>query len=369
MPAGVTVKHKRKAGAFTNGNLAAGEWGLDVTNNVWYYSLNGTTVNVLSALAAPAGATEEVQYNNAGATGGAANVKISSVGNLRLVGTTNPVSPSAGLLDVYSREIAGRMMPKWIGPAGVDTYAQPAMFGNRIITFNPNTGTVGTGQGLGPAWSSLGTVSHPIPTSTAPAISNQMKRTRYANVVTTANQQLGVRFAVASEQQFWIGNAAGLGGFFFAARFIVELYPAATVRIFAGLSSTPSTAVVGSDVVINNTCGLWHSTVDPSSGANSFNFVTRDVTTTTKQSIPLTNAIVAGNSYEFYMFCAPNGTTISWRLIDVVNNVTYDGSQTLTLPQNTAFMQPQVQMSNGTANITVTTTAIGIAGIYVESDR
>ena len=48
MAAGVTIKHKRKAGAFSNGELAAGEWGLDTTNNVWYYSTNGTTVASIS---------------------------------------------------------------------------------------------------------------------------------------------------------------------------------------------------------------------------------------------------------------------------------------------------------------------------------
>lgn len=48
MAAGVTIKCKRKAGAFANGELAAGEWGLDVTNSIWYYSINGTTVVAMS---------------------------------------------------------------------------------------------------------------------------------------------------------------------------------------------------------------------------------------------------------------------------------------------------------------------------------
>jgi len=58
-------------------------------------------------------------------------------------------------------------------------------------------------------------------------------------------------------------------------------------------------------------------------------------------------------------------------LDDIVNGVTYEGEFTTTaaLPVNTAFMGPQCQMSNGTANITATTVAIGVAGVYVESDR
>lgn len=284
--------------------------------------------------------------------------------------TVSAVSaPAADTLDIFARKIAGRMLFKMIGPSGVDTPLQPALFGNRCVMFQPQTGTTGTGGNFGPAWTSNGTVTHPTPATTAPAISNQMKRTRYANVVTTTNQQLGPKFNAASEQMFWRGNAAGLGGFFFFTRFIVELYPASTVRLFAGLTSSSATAVCVSDTVINNTCGLWHDTTDPSSGAGAFNFVTRDTTTTTKQSITLANAIAAGNSYDFYMWCAPNGSTIFWRLEDLVNNVVYENSTSTTLPASTAFMQPQVQMSNGTANVTVTTSAIGIAGIYVESDR
>lgn len=282
---------------------------------------------------------------------------------------TEPAAPSTGNLKFYSKSVAGRMLPKIIGPSGVDTALQPFLGSNRIIVFQPQTGTTGTGGGFGPVWTSNGTVTHPTPATTAPAIANQMKRTRYANVVTTTNQQLGPRFNAASEQQFWRGNAAGLGGFFFQARFIVELYPAATVRIFAGLSSTSTGSVCISDTVLANTCGLWHDTTDPSSGAGAFNFVTKDASTATKQSITLANAIAAGNAYEFTMFCPPNGSTITWRLVDINNNVTYTNSTSTTLPASTAFMQPQVQMSNGTANVTATTVAIGVCGIYVESDN
>lgn len=332
-----------------------------------------TKISALTAASAAA-AAQEIPVNDAGTT------KKLTVAQLftdpkfgdyyDLAAISNPSAPAADTLRVFGRKISGRMLPKWIGPAGVDTPFQAALFGNRILTFAPSTGTVGTGaNSLSPPWTSNGTVTHPTPSSTSPAISNQMKRTMYANIITTTNQQLGPRFNVASEQQFWIGNAAGLGGFFFQARFIVELWAASTCRIFAGLASTAATGVVISNTVLNNTCGLWHDTTDPNSGANSMNFVTRNATTTTKASIALSNAIAAGNSYDFYMFCAPNGTTIYYRLDDIVNNVTYEGSTSTTLPVNTAFMQPQVQMSNGTANVTATTVAIGVAGIYVESDH
>ena len=282
-----------------------------------------------------------------------------------------PATPATDTLGFFAKNVGGRMLPKIIGPSGLDTCLQPAIFQNRTLMFVPSTGTTGTGSGcgFGPVWTSGGTVSHPTPASTSPAIANQMRRTRYANVVTTTNQTLGIKAAAADTLNYWRGNAAGLGGFFYSARFIVELYPASTVRIFAGLTASSGTYVVASDTVLNDTCGLWHDTTDPSSGANSFNFVTRNTTTTTKQSIALSNAIAAGNAYDFYMFCPPNGGTIYWRLDDINNNVTYENSTSTTLPTSTTFMGPQCAMSNGTANVTVTTVAIGVAGVYTEADR
>ena len=49
MAAGVTIKIKRKAGAFTGGQLAAGELGLDTTNSDLYSSNDGATVYAVNA--------------------------------------------------------------------------------------------------------------------------------------------------------------------------------------------------------------------------------------------------------------------------------------------------------------------------------
>lgn len=333
-----------------------------------------TPISGLTAASALTG-TEEFAISDGTATSKAATaaqIKTYIDSNYNDLATiADPSVPSDGFLRVYAKKIAQRHMFKIIGPSGVDSALQTALFQNRILIYVPSTGATGTGSGagLGPVWTSGGTVSHPTPASTAPAISNQMRRTRYANVVTTTNQTLGIKAAAADTLNYWRGNAAGLGGFFFAARFIVELYPASTVRLFAGLTASSGTYVVASDTVLNNTCGLWHDTTDPSSGSGAFNFVTRDGATTTKQAITLANAIAAGNSYDFYMFCPPNGSTIYWRLDDIVNAVTYENNTGTTLPTSTVFMGPQCAMSNGTVNVTVTTSAIGVAGVYTEADR
>lgn len=52
MAAGTTIQHKRKAGAFAGGQLAAGEIGVDTTNGALYFSTDGATVATLTPHAA-----------------------------------------------------------------------------------------------------------------------------------------------------------------------------------------------------------------------------------------------------------------------------------------------------------------------------
>lgn len=66
MAKGTVIKHVRKAGAFVNGELAAGEKGLDVTSGTWYFSRNGTTVE---AMAGGSGDMSKSEYATSGQQG------------------------------------------------------------------------------------------------------------------------------------------------------------------------------------------------------------------------------------------------------------------------------------------------------------
>jgi hypothetical protein len=279
-----------------------------------------------------------------------------------------PAAPGANVLRMYARNIGGRMLPKWTGPSGVDTFVQPSLFGNVVSLFTPTSGTTVTG-GFGSTWAkggSLGTVSTPTQTNTSPAVTSQIKRTRHANVITTTNQAMGIIATAAGSASVWRGDAAGLGGFYFHARFVISGWPANTCRLFCGL--TAGTAeVVASDTVANNTCGFWH---DITEGANILSFVTRDAATTTKTAITGGQSIAAGQGFDAYIFAKPNDTTIYYRLDSINAGTTLvDSSIATTLPVNTVFLGPQVEVSNGTANITANTVMIDVARIYLESDK
>lgn len=278
---------------------------------------------------------------------------------------TNPPVPTGDYLNFYARKICGRVIPKWMPPSGVDNPVQSALYGNNIVLYMPNTGTT-VGLSLGTPWAAGGTVSHPTPSSTAPAMFNQLKRTRCANVVTTTNQTLGISSIVTGAHQFWRGNAAGLGGFFFAARFAVALWPANTCRIFAGLHSGTTNILASDTIPAISACGFWHATTD---NGTTINFMTKDGTTSSNVAITVPT-IAAGNVYDAYMYMKPNDSTIYYRLDDVLTGTTLaDGSKTTNLPATTTFMGPNVGMSNGTANVTATTVAVDVNRIYVESDH
>jgi hypothetical protein len=283
---------------------------------------------------------------------------------LPAVSATAMPTPATDTLKVFARKVAGRMTLKYIGPSGVDQFIQDKISTNRNAFYLPNGGST-VGLNLGINWTTGGTVSHPTPSTTAPAIYSQQKRTRWANIVTTTNQTLGIH-TVTAEKSFWRGNAAGLGGFNFHARFAIGLWPAATVRLFVGLSDQ-NTSPVASDTLAGNCCGLWHDTTE---AASVLNFVTRNGTTATKAAITLAANLAAGQCFDFYMWAAPNGSAIFYRLDEINTGTTLvDTSTTTTIPTATAFMGPTLQMSNGTANTTVTTTAMELMAHSCQSDN
>lgn len=355
----------------------------DSVTRIFQYFRGGTAATNAITPAFSLGAGDQAMYEDGkGWTfldGGGA--EISTLGGVQLndvhsgyseyAAISNPSVPAADTLRVFARKISGRMFPKWMPPSGLDNPVQPALFGNNIVTYVPSSSTNGgtaTLGGWGISWTAGGTVSHPTPATTAPAIINQMHRTRYANVITTTNQTLGIMSTASGLPQFWMGNASNVGGFFFATRFIVELWAANTCRIFVGLTSLAAAMVAAGDIsaFTGDFCGISHDTSD---GAGVLWFITRDNTTTHKTAISGVT-IAAGQGFDFYMFVKPGDTTIYYRLDDINAGTTLvDTSETNNVPRSTAFMGPQIHMSNGTANITATTVALGINRIYIESDH
>jgi hypothetical protein len=154
MAAGVTIKHKRKAGAFANGELAAGEWGLDTTNSIWYFSANGTTVVQSPPLASPAftgtptaptaaADTNTTQIATTAFVMGQVSAAVAGLldfkGNLDC--GANPNYPAASKGDTYYVSVAGKIG----GGSGVTVAV-----GDAVIAKADNAG--GTEASVGASW-------------------------------------------------------------------------------------------------------------------------------------------------------------------------------------------------------------------------
>jgi hypothetical protein len=185
-----------------------------------------------------------------------------------------------------------------------------------------------------------------------------MKRATFSS--TTANNTgAGIQSTTA---QFWRGNAAGLGGFYFFARFGIE-----TIGSLSG-----SAAMIGLST-LNGVLG----TQTPSTLAGDYVALTKDAdesvwylstrnnSATTKTATGLTFA--AGAVYDFTMFCAPNDNKVTVRLVEYPSDTVYMNNVevTSTLPRNTVFMyaHAHARMSGSGA-----ITALGLNRIYIESD-
>ncbi len=279
---------------------------------------------------------------------------IGNTGVLNLATTSDQSAPTSGL-DIYAKAIANRVVPKWVGPSGVDTPFQSAIWQNNLVFFTP-----GAAAGLwqGTAGSNLGTAAVVLPTTTNFWTSS--RRSRFSSVVTTLNQQVGTR----TDAMFFRGGSAGQGGFFMAARVGTDTWTAGD-RLFVGFSTGTTAVCTVNPTTLTNSVGFVVN-----AGSTTISFMHNDgsgnavVETITNQP-----ALASNQGYAFYIFAKPNDSVIYWQLDDINTGLKLEeGSVSADLPVNTTMMAAHACMSNG-ANTVVNNAQIGINRIYIETDR
>lgn len=268
-------------------------------------------------------------------------------------------SPTAGVdtLATYNQPIASRQMLRMVGPAGLDTALQPALFGNGIMLLAPNTTSSMFAMGT-VAPTIVGTMSTPALTA-----NNLRESTRRSQILSaaTAGSASELRIAYAS---VWRGNGAGLGGFFFRCRFGIGS-AVATQRLAVGLwASTGATTI----------------TIDPSTLVNAI-FIGNDAADTNLQIMRNDGAgacvkIDLGDSfpkvelnaiYDVTFFCAPNSSTIGYQVTKLNDGTTVSGVvNTTELPAAATFLAPHAYLNNGSTAAAVT---LDIMRLYIETDQ
>ncbi|MBL9051708.1 MAG: hypothetical protein JNK19_16470, partial [Tabrizicola sp.] len=282
-------------------------------------------------------------------------------GQLRLPVIATPASPSAGGLKLFGRAIAGRNLPAFVGPAGLDSALQPTFARNKMGLFLA-AGNGGADSLVGMAFGSTGTATTANVATTN--LHTLIRRREY--LVTTAATTAVVGFRGAAQQWLLGGPASGQGGFHMVSRWGPATGVAtATTRAFFGMRGSAAAPTDVNPSTLTNICGMgWDN------GDANIQFIHNDGAGTATK-INLGAAFPRPNVdrtavYEIALF-APPGTTqqLNYEVTDLVSGAVATGTVTTDLPSTTTLLTPWSQYSVGG-----TSSVIGmmVSNCYVESD-
>ncbi len=186
-----------------------------------------------------------------------------SVGGLSLAAIADPSPPGAGLLSVYAKSLAGRIMPKWVGPSGFDTPFQAFLAFNKIGIWMPP----GAGSATVPGVFGYNTPAF-VGTATARAITHtslfsRLNRLGYVSAA-AAGSLTSMRQTTAS---IFIGDGTGYQGFTKVIRFGCSDAAAITpgvngARQFVGIASQVTAPTNVQPSTILNCIGVGHNAED-----------------------------------------------------------------------------------------------------------
>lgn len=270
---------------------------------------------------------------------------------IKTAAAADPPVPSTGNVDLYARTVAGRTMWRVLGKTGRSYSLQPALFSNAVALINPGGST--SLSTFGTNVTSAGTVSHVWSTTLG----------FYANFVTGSSA--GNTAGTGHQVLRWLrGNAAGSNGFFFKAR---VCFPDASygsgatgARVFVGLSANSMASTVAADDPGTGHVGFGYST-----NRGDTNFLFTHAAGGAAATADTGIAFIAQHVYDMFLYCAPQGTTVYWRIDDLTAGTTAEGSTTSTLPGTTTEMRGGLQL----ATLDNAARNIGLLGVYTEADR
>jgi len=366
-PRGTRAALNSLAGA---SGLKVGEIYLITDENRLAVGLTTSTYEVFAKVSeaggsgSPGGTSGQIQFNNAGAFGGASNVNIDSQGDLLLDYSATPATPGADQLSLVGNSIAisgGRVWPRIHGEDGIFTSLQ-AHLGRNSVVWAQAVGGVTTAIAPvgGVALTASGTA-----TARTFATTNRLTRAKRIGYVSSAvaGNTAGLTNTVSTGSFYTLGGAAG-GGFLAIFRFAVsDASLVSGAHAMIGLrganniltTTNPNTIINSISVAQTNGSTNWMICYGGSAAQTPIN---------TGMAINNTDFL------EFTLYARPDvNNSVAWRLENISTGVVANGVLTGTsgtaLPATATGLGPIIWRSN---NATAAAVGIDIAGYYMESD-
>ena len=309
----------------------------------------------VSASAAPAGNTKEVQYNNAGVTDGAANVEIDN-GDLNLIMNNSPVAPPAGSAKIFIKSQANRMMPAFVGPSGLDSVLQPHLAKNGWAMWKPIPGTAAPTAYGAAALTATGTAT--LASYAVTSLYTRSSKTEY--LVTTA--------AATAVAGFYAPTASALYRVTDGFHMMFRVGPAtggtvATRRFFCGMSTSVAAPTDVDPSTLLNVAGVGYSNADTTWQIYFAGTASAKVNTgITKPAADRTGP------FTVMVFAPPGGAYIGVRIVDETTGTAFETttSTTTNMIAATTACGPRAYHSVGGTSSVV---GLGFFGGYMETDN
>lgn len=284
---------------------------------------------------------------------------------LTIPNISDPGASESNSIRLYSKDVGGRSMLKWVGSYGIDNIAQPMVAFNKVAWWNPpgNSTTAPAVLGMS-TYTAVGAATARNVATTN--MFTRMKRLGYVSG-SAAGSFVSVRQIVA---QFTLGAGNGLGGFMKIMRFgISDAATVSAARMFIGMSSSTSAPTNVEPSTLTNSIGVGHGASD----ANLKLFYggsTAQIPIDLGSNFPKNT--LSTDVYELVLFAPSTASDILYYRVTRLNtNHVAEGSITATtsgvqLPLPTTLLN--MTWCYRTNNTTASAVGLDIMSDYIETD-